>query len=55
MNVAASCERSIPGVLGKMLASTRSLADAEDAVQDAIERALVAWPAGSRIPRKPGC
>jgi len=33
-----------PRVLVKMLALTRSLPDAEDAVQDAIERALATWP-----------
>lgn len=35
-----------PRVLGKTLALTRSLPDAEDAVHDAIERALSAWPQG---------
>lgn len=34
-----------PGVLGKVLRFTRSLADAEDAVHDAIERALASWTA----------
>jgi RNA polymerase sigma-70 factor (ECF subfamily) len=33
-----------PRVLGKTLAFTRQLADAEDAVQDAITRALTTWP-----------
>jgi RNA polymerase sigma-70 factor (ECF subfamily) len=33
-------------VLGKTLALTRSLPDAEDAVHDAVERALAAWPTG---------
>src|SRR5262245_21227740 len=36
--------RLYPRVLAKLFALTRSLPDAEDAVQDAIERALVAWP-----------
>ncbi len=36
--------RLYPRVLAKMLALTRSLPDAEDVVQDAIESALVAWP-----------
>lgn len=36
--------RLYPGVLAKLFALTRSLPDAEDVVQDAIERALVAWP-----------
>lgn len=34
-----------PRVLAKTLSMTRSLPDAEDAVQDAIERALGTWPA----------
>jgi len=33
-----------PRVLGKTISFTRRLADAEDAVQDAIERALESWP-----------
>lgn len=33
-----------PRVLAKLLATTRSLPDAEDAVHDAIERALASWP-----------
>lgn len=33
-----------PRVLGKTLAFTRQLADAEDAVQEAITRALATWP-----------
>jgi RNA polymerase sigma-70 factor, ECF subfamily len=36
--------RLYPGVLAKVLGLTRSLPDAEDVVQDAIERALVTWP-----------
>lgn len=35
-----------PRVLGKLLAFTRSLPDAEDAVHDAVERALSAWSGG---------
>lgn len=35
--------RLYPNVLAKLLGLTRSLPDAEDVVQDAIERALVAW------------
>lgn len=33
-----------PSVLAKLLGLTRSLPDAEDVVQDSIERALVTWP-----------
>ena len=33
-----------PRVLGKTLGLTRTLPDAEDAVQDALERALRSWP-----------
>jgi RNA polymerase sigma-70 factor (ECF subfamily) len=36
--------RLYPRVLAKVLAFTRSLPDAEDATQDAVERALAAWP-----------
>lgn len=36
--------RLYPRVLAKTIAFTRSLPDAEDAVQDAIERALTRWP-----------
>lgn len=48
MSPAAHAEvlRSIyPRVLAKTLGLTRSLPDAEDAVHDAIERALKSWPA----------
>lgn len=41
---ADAIRRAYPGVLGKTLAFTRSLSDAEDAVHDAIERALQSWP-----------
>ena len=44
--IAEEIRRVYPRVLGKTLAFTRSLPDAEDAVHDAIERALAAWPAG---------
>ncbi len=47
MNPAAHAEvlRSLyPRVLAKTLGLTRSLPDAEDAVHDAIERALKSWP-----------
>jgi RNA polymerase sigma-70 factor (ECF subfamily) len=40
---AEAIRRVYPGVLAKVLGTTRSLADAEDAVHDAIERALKAW------------
>jgi RNA polymerase sigma-70 factor, ECF subfamily len=43
MTVAAELRALYSRVLGKTLGATRHLADAEDAVQDAIERALVAW------------
>jgi RNA polymerase sigma-70 factor, ECF subfamily len=36
--------RLYPRVLAKLFALTRSLPDAEDVVQDALESALVAWP-----------
>src|SRR5688572_6011160 len=41
-----------PSVLGKLLGFTGSLVDAEDAVHDAIERALSAWTA-SGLPDSP--
>ncbi|HEX3596858.1 MAG TPA: sigma-70 family RNA polymerase sigma factor, partial [Polyangiaceae bacterium] len=44
MNVAGELRALYPRVLGKTLAFTRQLADAEDAVQDAIARALATWP-----------
>jgi RNA polymerase sigma-70 factor, ECF subfamily len=40
---AEAIRRVYPRVLAKMLGATRSLADAEDAVQDAVERALRSW------------
>jgi RNA polymerase sigma-70 factor (ECF subfamily) len=44
MNVASELRALYPRVLAKALAFTRRLPDAEDAVQDAIERALATWP-----------
>jgi RNA polymerase sigma-70 factor, ECF subfamily len=41
---AAELRRIYPRVVAKTLALTRSVPDAEDAVQDAIERALETWP-----------
>ena len=40
---AEAIRRVYPTVLAKLLGMTRSLADAEDAVHDAIERALQSW------------
>lgn len=40
--------RLYPRVVAKTLALTRSLPDAEDAVQDSIERALESWPVSGR-------
>lgn len=40
---AEAIRRAYPSVLGKLLGFTGSLADAEDAVHDAIERALASW------------
>jgi RNA polymerase sigma-70 factor (ECF subfamily) len=45
---AAELRALYPRVLAKTLALTRSLADAEDAVQDAVVRALGAWPRTGR-------
>lgn len=44
ITAAEAIRRVYPGVLGKLLGFTRSLADAEDAVHDAVERALSSWP-----------
>ncbi len=44
VSVASDLRALYPRILGKTLAFTRGLADAEDAVQDAIERALESWP-----------
>jgi RNA polymerase sigma-70 factor, ECF subfamily len=49
---AGAIRRVYPSVLGKMLGFTRSLADAEDAVHDAIERALSSW-ANAGLPDSP--
>ena len=48
MTVAGELRALYPRVLGKTLAFTRQLADAEDAVQDAIARALATWPEAGR-------
>jgi RNA polymerase sigma-70 factor, ECF subfamily len=45
---ASELRRLYPRVLARTLSLTGSLADAEDAVQDAIERALGAWPRTGR-------
>jgi RNA polymerase sigma-70 factor, ECF subfamily len=42
---AEAIRRVYPHVLAKVLGLTRSLADAEDAVHDAVERALTVWGA----------
>jgi RNA polymerase sigma-70 factor (ECF subfamily) len=42
---AAAIRRAYPSVLAKTLGLTRSIVDAEDAVHDAIERALKTWSA----------
>lgn len=44
VSVAGDLRALYPRVLAKTLARTRRLVDAEDAVQDAIERALATWP-----------
>lgn len=44
LNVARELRALYPKVLGKAFAFTRQLADAEDAVQEAIARALATWP-----------
>jgi RNA polymerase sigma-70 factor (ECF subfamily) len=44
VNVANELRALYPRVLGKVLSFTRRLPDAEDAVHDAIERALSTWP-----------
>lgn len=41
---AALLRRAYPRVLSRIMALTRSLPEAEDAVQEAIVRALAAWP-----------
>jgi RNA polymerase sigma-70 factor (ECF subfamily) len=48
MKEAAELRALYPRVLAKTLALTRSLADAEDAVQDAVLRGLRAWPRTGR-------
>jgi RNA polymerase sigma-70 factor, ECF subfamily len=49
---AAIIRHVYPSVLGKLLSFTRSLVDAEDAVHDAIERALSSWE-GAGLPDSP--
>jgi RNA polymerase sigma-70 factor (ECF subfamily) len=49
---AEAVRRVYPSVLGKLLGFTGSLADAEDAVHDAIERALSSWTT-SGLPDSP--
>jgi RNA polymerase sigma-70 factor, ECF subfamily len=49
---ADAIRRVYPGVLGKLLGFAGSLADAEDAVHDAIERALSSWTT-SGLPDSP--
>ena len=44
IRIAKDLRALYPRVLGKTLAMTGRLVDAEDAVQDAIERALSSWP-----------
>jgi RNA polymerase sigma-70 factor (ECF subfamily) len=44
VSLAGDLRALYPRVLAKALAFTRRLPDAEDAVQDAIERALATWP-----------
>lgn len=43
---AEAIRRIYPSVLGKLLGFTGSLVDAEDAVHDAVERALSSWQSG---------
>lgn len=49
---AAALRLAYPRVLGKLLGFAGSLGDAEDAVHDAIERALSSWPT-SGLPDSP--
>lgn len=44
MTVPGDLRALYPRVLARTIAFTRKLADAEDAVQDALERALESWP-----------
>lgn len=44
VSVAGDLRALYPRVLARTIAFTRALPDAEDAVQDAIERALESWP-----------
>jgi RNA polymerase sigma-70 factor, ECF subfamily len=47
--IAGELRRLYPGVLARTLSLTRNVPDAEDAVQEAIARALATWP-GSGFP-----
>lgn len=49
---AEEIRRVYSSVLGKLLGFTRSLPDAEDAVHDAVERALASWAAAG-VPESP--
>jgi RNA polymerase sigma-70 factor (ECF subfamily) len=42
--IASELRRLYPGVLARTLSLTRNVPDAEDAVQEAIARALASWP-----------
>ena len=42
--IATGLRRAYPRVLARVLQRTKQLAEAEDAVQDAMERALSTWP-----------
>jgi predicted RNA polymerase sigma factor len=46
VSVAADLRGLYPRVLSKTLGLTRRLDHAEDAVQDAVTRALATWPEG---------
>ncbi len=48
----ALLRRAYPPVLARLLRVTRDLAEAEDAVQESIAKALVAWP-GRELPASP--
>ncbi|NUP07431.1 MAG: sigma-70 family RNA polymerase sigma factor [Polyangiaceae bacterium] len=48
VSTAEEMRRLYPSVLAKTFALTRNLPDAEDAVQEAVERALRCWPVDGR-------
>jgi RNA polymerase sigma-70 factor, ECF subfamily len=48
----ARLRRAYPPVLARLVRVTRDLAEAEDAVQEAMAKALVAWP-GRELPASP--